>query len=253
MLATGDSGQNTAECTNSAIGDALVDGGTVNWETHKKFDGLTDDMIASVSVADFDRLEEARMEKNAWAVAHELSSQIDDAPATGGPFLECYVTDPPEDMFLFNKAELLGYSRAPAAVQRNLPGAAYFRKIFSYIQDHYQAGELYFEFLCGECRITTGQLCDSCTKCPSVSKGAENNRIPRPAPDGSKLPDYHYLDVFMTPVKVDDGRWQVADDWQPRANFRQLFHAGAIALESRAMIFEFCQKFIVAEEVVWST
>ena len=36
----GDSGQGEAERTNSAMGDALVDGATIEWEAHKRFEGM---------------------------------------------------------------------------------------------------------------------------------------------------------------------------------------------------------------------
>ena len=36
-----DSGQNEAERRNSAIGDAVVDGGTLNWEIFKRFEDVT--------------------------------------------------------------------------------------------------------------------------------------------------------------------------------------------------------------------
>ena len=59
----GDSGQNVAERTNSAIGDALVDGGTLNWEYFPIFHGLTDDEMKNLSVEEHARNEEIRMEK----------------------------------------------------------------------------------------------------------------------------------------------------------------------------------------------
>ena len=44
----GGSGQNEAERTNSAIGDALVDGGTLNWEYYPIFDGLTEEEVKTL-------------------------------------------------------------------------------------------------------------------------------------------------------------------------------------------------------------
>ena len=38
------------ERTNSAIGDALVDGGTMEFERHKLFDGVTDEDIARTTL-----------------------------------------------------------------------------------------------------------------------------------------------------------------------------------------------------------
>ena len=65
----GDSGQGEAERTNSAIGDAVVDGATINWEVYKKFEEMNEEEINQLSVKEFEELEEQRMEKNAWYVA----------------------------------------------------------------------------------------------------------------------------------------------------------------------------------------
>ena len=40
---------NEAERNNSVIGDALLDGGTTEWERHKLFDGVTDEHIAKMA------------------------------------------------------------------------------------------------------------------------------------------------------------------------------------------------------------
>ena len=42
-LARGDSSQNEAEKTDSAAGDAVVDGGTPSWEKYNQFEGMTDE------------------------------------------------------------------------------------------------------------------------------------------------------------------------------------------------------------------
>ena len=81
--AAGDSGQNEAESSrNSAIGDAVVDGATINWEHHKRFKGLTDQQISLSNLQEYDKMEEERMRKNVWKVAHArgVSVRIDDTP-----------------------------------------------------------------------------------------------------------------------------------------------------------------------------
>ena len=65
----GDSGQNEAERTNSAIGDSVVDGGTIDWNFYKRFDDLTDQEIAEMTPQGFEVYEKCRMSKNAWRVA----------------------------------------------------------------------------------------------------------------------------------------------------------------------------------------
>ena len=61
--ARGDSGQNEAERTNSAIGDSVVDGATIKWEHFKRFDGLSADEITKLTLEEFERMEEERMTK----------------------------------------------------------------------------------------------------------------------------------------------------------------------------------------------
>lgn len=50
----GDSGQNKAERMNSAIGDSVVDGGTIDWNFYKRFDDLTDQEIAEITPQGFE-------------------------------------------------------------------------------------------------------------------------------------------------------------------------------------------------------
>jgi len=76
--AAGDSGQNEAERTNSAIGDAVVDGSTIDWEYHKRFDGLSEDEKSPSSLQEYEEMEEEQMRKNAWKVANEVAARIPD-------------------------------------------------------------------------------------------------------------------------------------------------------------------------------
>ena len=45
---------------NSATGDALVNGGTIEWERHKLFDGVTDEDIAKMTLNEFEEHIKAR-------------------------------------------------------------------------------------------------------------------------------------------------------------------------------------------------
>lgn len=79
----GDSGQNEAERTNSAIGDSVVDGSTIDWNFYKRFDDLTDKDIIEMTPSDFEIYEKNRMSKNAWRVAEIVRERVDDAPVLG--------------------------------------------------------------------------------------------------------------------------------------------------------------------------
>ena len=65
-LSRNDSHSNEAERTNSAIGDALVDGQRVEWEHYKLFDGVSYEEIAKMTIQDFDKHQEERMKKKCF-------------------------------------------------------------------------------------------------------------------------------------------------------------------------------------------
>ena len=79
----GDSGQNEAERTNSAISDSAVDGSTIDRNFYKRFDDLTDKEIAEMTPSDFDIHEKNRMSKNALRVAEIVRERVDDPPVLG--------------------------------------------------------------------------------------------------------------------------------------------------------------------------
>lgn len=107
--AAGDSGQNEAERTNSAIGDAVVDGSTIDWEYYKRFDGLSEDEISSLSLQEYEEMEEERMRKNAWRVAIEVATRVDDAPVHS-EYIKCFVSEKPDDGLFFNQELLKEFS-----------------------------------------------------------------------------------------------------------------------------------------------
>lgn len=59
----GDSGHNEAGRTNSAIGDAVIDGATLDWEHYKRFQDMSEDSIANLTLQDYEKYEEQRMKR----------------------------------------------------------------------------------------------------------------------------------------------------------------------------------------------
>ena len=112
------SADNEAERTNSAIGDSIVDGSTIQWEQYKKFDGLSDEEISTLTLKEYEEHERQRMEKNAWHCAGEISKRIDGAPVFN-EFIQCFVTEK-KNTFFFNKTYPTQYSSAGSTPQRNL-------------------------------------------------------------------------------------------------------------------------------------
>ena len=74
---------NEVERTNSAIGDALVDGGTIEWERNKLFHGLSDQQISQVTVKEFEQHQMQVISKNALEVSDDVVKRLDGAPALG--------------------------------------------------------------------------------------------------------------------------------------------------------------------------
>ena len=59
----GDSGQGEAERTNSAIGDSVVNGATIDWEIVKRYEGMTAKEVEGMSLQEFEKYEAERMSK----------------------------------------------------------------------------------------------------------------------------------------------------------------------------------------------
>jgi len=121
----GDSGQGEAERTNSAIGDAIIDGETLEWEKTKCFQGMTDEEVQLMSVKDFQEYEKKRMENNAWEVANEVKERIHDAPVLS-EYITAHLTMKTENQFFFNEANILNYSKSKSSSAREqIPGSGY--------------------------------------------------------------------------------------------------------------------------------
>ena len=124
-----DSGQGEAERTNSAIGDSVVDGSTIEWEQFKKFEGMSREEIDALGVKEYEELENERMKKNAWYVSKLLVERIDGAPVLGET-IKLYLSEPNNQMFYFNKKYLLEYNaQSSPQARKAVPGSAYIEKV----------------------------------------------------------------------------------------------------------------------------
>ena len=105
-----DSGQNEAERTNSAIGDAVVDGSTIEWEHEKRFQGMTSEEIDNFSLQEYEEYDYARMERNTWSVVHEVQKRVDDAPVLS-EYITAYTSQKIDSLFFFNEENLASYQK----------------------------------------------------------------------------------------------------------------------------------------------
>lgn len=241
--ARGDSGQNEAERTNASIGDALVTGETLQWEFHKRFEGMSEEEIEQLSLPEYEKLEEERMRKNAWRVAEELAERVDGEPAPNG-FIKCKVTQKENERFLWDSEYLEKYSSVKSESGKEvIPGHGYYKKLEEFIELHFQIGELYIEYLKGDCE-SKSDLCNFC----QLWNGPKCGHVPRPFPDREK-PGYHYLAARNTPLKNNEGENRPIDDFQPRAQLKHLFENNAISSADEDSVTEFSTKYIVPENL----
>ena len=83
--------------------------------------------------------------------------------------------------------------------RKRIPGAAYFKKIHTFIADHYEIGELYMEYRKGACEAK-GNLCTFCSEHDWV--GPVFYRILKLERDYSKLPAH--TNLSQKPRDPDD-------------------------------------------------
>ena len=240
--APGDSGQNEAERSNAAIGDALVDGGAMKWQYFGPFDHLSMEEIENLSITELKKREEC-MEKNAWKVSEEIRQVIDDEPGPAGDFLKCFVTSKREKQLFFNSAYLMKYfSTKSESGREKIPGNAYFSKINGFMNTHCEIGEMYFEYLKGSCEEEGDERCEYCIShdccCCSVK------RVPRPYPD-QESSGYHYLTVNDTP---NTGR--SIDDYHPRVQMKKIFAENKHYFDHPNNIEQFSKKFLLTEDAI---
>ena len=141
-----DTGQNEAERTNSAIGDAVVDGSTIEWEVEKRFEGMIPEEIDGMSLNEYEVYEEGRMERNAWMVAQEVQKRVDDAPVLS-EYITAYQSQKRRKCFSSMKNICQVNRSAPLTMpERRFQGHANFQKI------HGKRGELFPDFIREGCR-----------------------------------------------------------------------------------------------------
>ena len=244
--APGDSGQNEAERSNAAIGDALVDGSALKWNYYGPLDGLSQDEIENLSLIDLQKREEDCIEKNAWRVAKEVAQTIHDEPGPAGDYIKSYVTTQKERQFFFNTPYLQQYASSKSDVKKaTVPGNAYFLKIEKFMQEHCEIGEMYLEILKGSCESGEGEKCEYCLSHEFCSS-AGIKHIPRPYPDQQR-PGLHYRPPKDTPT-VDRG----VDDFHPRVQMKAAFNKDSSFFDNPDNIKEFSKKYVVTEDAIKS-
>ena len=118
---------------------------------------MSNEDVKKMDMKEFEVYESNQIGKNAWAVAEEL----DDAPILG-EYIMVFLTEKSNDGFSLNRDYLARYMEASEAKRKDLPGHAYFKKIWNFYNAHYNTGELFMEYLKKDCINKDGKLCDFC-------------------------------------------------------------------------------------------
>jgi hypothetical protein len=233
----GDSAQNEAERTNAAIGEALVDGGPLEWHHYVPLENKSDEEIRKMTIDDVKAEEELCLQNNAWKVAENVCSRVHMEPGPANDLMLGLVT--PKAQFFYNCNELTAFHKASKSKRCDLPGATYFLKVESFFNTHAEKGEVFLEV----------RACTECDFCAAIHS-AQVHKSPRPFPDYSKLPEHHYLPSDRTPMRTADGKPRPVDDFLPRAQIKLLFNAKELKSMDVDKIERFCKTYIVSQDHV---
>jgi hypothetical protein len=232
-LATDDSSHNEVERIQSYVGDAICDGGPIDWEYKQQYEGLSEDQLSQMTIEDLEKSELDRMKYNAYKVCDELTVRIDGAPAPGG-HMKAYSSEKSENLFFNNHGYLKDYISSSDKTRMSLPGANYFKLIQTFMEQHSEVGEKYMEYVRYCCNSSSWLHCNESGWIVSAC-----NKIPKPMPDYS-ADGMHYMSVLNTPSEIN-GAPRTVDDFQPRKQVKD--HLQTLSADEE--IEEFSKKYIV--------
>ena len=82
----------------------------------------------------------------------------------------------------FNESNLKEYQSATQNKKSCVPGSEYIEKILRFIDSHYKIGELFMEYLYGDCSTAITERCSFCSN-KGWTSPVPMKRIPQPVPD----------------------------------------------------------------------
>ena len=109
----------------------------------------------------------------------------------------------------FNTEQLKQLVSTAESKRNDITGHAYFKTINASIEQHVHVGELYLEYIKGDCQQNSGVLCEFCTKFPPSRDSL--HRLPRPKPDETV---YQIWDIYhLTKLQSLHQRTFHRDGW----------------------------------------
>ena len=198
-----------------------------------------------MTTSQLEDIELQRMKFNAFKVADEVAQRIDGGVAPDG-LMKSFTSKDADHLFYWVKRYLMDY------VERKnndvVPGYKYHSKLEEFSKKHVTIGEKYLEFVKSGC-TSRGPPCSHCEEMGWADVACFP--IPEPIPD-YKSDQFKYLHIKDTPVDIDGVKREV-NDFNPRVQLKKLLQQGQLKDDDSETINDFCQKFIVNEEIVRNT
>ena len=226
-----DSGQNEAEHSNTAIGEALVDGRALHWEYFQPTDLISEEELKTLTVEEMRELEAEEVERNAWRVAQDVVSRIDGEPGPAGDCMKAFVTNRKEQQFLFNTEYIQQYNASKSEARKGkVRGHISFKKLDDFIESCMITGEMSHEY------------CEMSQWIPPFVQFQKS----------TNFQSITILPVAEIPItNADDGKRREVDDCHPRARSQRVHKKNEInIIEDNASVQTFCNRYIVEESLV---
>ena len=172
------------------------------------------------------------MERNAWRVSEEVGSRIDGEPSPAGDCMKALVTlNKGDQQFFFNTdtCRNIVLQNQKKDVQWFLGTTITRKSIVSFQHVCMVSGKIMFHDYCVNQTVPP---------------------FPRPVPDISKLPKFHYPPFMDTPCTKENGERREVADFQPRACLRAHCKEKAIDVEDALIVQAFCIKYNVDKNLV---
>ena len=145
-LSNGDSSHNEVERCQGFVGDAVCDGGSIEWEYKKLLDDQSLEELQKMTSSELESYELKRMQYNAFKVCEEAVSRVDGAPGLGG-YLKAFKSKTKEDAFFYDKKFLDIYLSKSGKERSSVPGAAYYKRLEEFMENHCEVGMKHLEFV----------------------------------------------------------------------------------------------------------
>ena len=163
------------------------------------------------------------------------------APAPGG-FIKAYVSKSSEKLFFNNHEDLKTYINSSQSKKdsNQCPGLNYFKRLSRFIENHFDIGEKYLEYIKSNCKENFCFCEDLFWIGPPCSK------ISKPYPN-YETSGFHYMSIPETPTHIG-GIEREVDDFQPWKQLTLFIKKNGFPTEED--VIEFANRYIADKALV---